>query len=66
MIWFRFLVKRCWTGRYYVHLGPLCVGFGPVAFVERVWWRSRMLYYDYPAYLEGVRRRHAEGWGYDD
>jgi len=52
---------RCWTGRRWVNIGRgwLAVGFGPVALVERVWWRGREIYRDHVAHAEGVRRR---GW----
>lgn len=50
-------MKRDWTGRRWLQLGPLAIGFGPVAFIERIWWRGKVIYADYAAYLEGVRRR---------
>lgn len=45
------------TGRRWLSLGKLHLGFGPVAFLERIHWGERRVYADYTAYLEGVRRR---------
>lgn len=38
--------RKCWTGRRWVNIGPglLAIGFGPDRFIERVWWRRRMVY----------------------
>ena len=50
-------------GRHYLNIGRgfFCVGFGPVAFIERVWWRGELVYYDHEAMREGQRRRKALG-----
>lgn len=59
MKWISF--HRCQiTGRFWINVnrGWFAVGFGPVAFVERIFFHRRLVYYDYPAYLEGVRQRN--------
>ena len=41
-------VERCWTGRRWVQVGELAVGFGPRHFIERIYWRGRLRYVWHP------------------
>jgi hypothetical protein len=41
-------------GHRWVTVGRLSVAFGQRAFIERVWWRGKMVYADKKAYYKGV------------
>ena len=50
-------------GRRYLNVGRgfFCVGCGPVALIERVWWRGKLIYWNERALREGQRRRKVIG-----
>lgn len=40
-------LARCWTGRRWLNIGKgfLAIGFGPAFFIERVYWRGKLVWF---------------------
>jgi hypothetical protein len=40
-------LAKCWTGRSWINLfsGWFAVGFGPNQFIERIYWRKKLVWY---------------------
>ena len=38
---------KCWTGRKWINIGKgwFAIGFGPSKFIERIYWRKKLVYW---------------------
>jgi hypothetical protein len=49
---------RCWTGRRWIEIGPLGIGFGPLRPVERIVWRGHLVWANKKAWRMHARASH--------
>lgn len=53
----RWFERLDFTGGRWLELGPLSIRFGPIALVERFYWRGEMVYADAEAHAAAARQR---------